>query len=506
MAQQGNGNHKQFILKSPKSIEFYEKNPHFDFNAMNDLMVDVIQKITTSSASTISVNELKSLLHNINNKLESVESNTHSNSQMVKMTYDTLQSHKESYFQAMERALKGDQGELMKHIREANELIIDKTILGVLQQIPKTNEHMIQDLKGTLHLSQSEMLQETSRAIQDGFSRQDKTNVEKIIQDSYLNINTKIQETLFDYFKKQNIEVSNNNQLLYSIGKDFQLFLDKQKNSTLKGKESEEKLESCLVKAFPHGQIICQSGKPQCCDFLVTRTNKPDILFENKDYNSNVPHEEIKKFIRDIEFQNKHGIMLSQNSGVTQKDDYQIDVHGSNIMIFVHFVHYDESKVRIAVNLVDHLHQVLEAHSNKTGLQISMEELSEINKEYLGFIGQKKSIIESTKKMHKDQIKALEDIEMPRLTYLLNAKFTNVEQLSYLCDICHSYSAKNRRALVTHKNKCKKKHLNLNAISDEDINEVSSPTDPQTPHDISHSNTPPLDENPDPNQFNPFAV
>ena len=66
--------------------------------------------------------------------------------------------------------------------------------------------------------------------------------------------------------------------------------------------------------------------------------------------------------------------------------------------------------------------------------------------------------------MHKDQLKALEDFEMPKLTLLLNSKFTNVEQLSYKCEICGVYSAKNKRALVTHQNKCKKKLLNLNNV------------------------------------------
>ena len=125
-----------------------------------------------------------------------------------------------------------------------------------------------------------------------------------------------------------------------------------------------------MICAFPHGNIKNQSGIAQSCDFILTRQDKPDILFENKDYINNVPHEEIKKFIRDIEYQNKHGIMLSQHSGITQKQDYQIDIHGGNIMVFVHFVKYDESKLRVAVNLIDHLDGVLKAHINEKGRPI----------------------------------------------------------------------------------------------------------------------------------------
>ena len=39
-----------YVLKSVKAIEFYNKNPHFDFNNMNELLVDIISKLTTHYA------------------------------------------------------------------------------------------------------------------------------------------------------------------------------------------------------------------------------------------------------------------------------------------------------------------------------------------------------------------------------------------------------------------------------------------------------------------------
>ena len=45
---------------------------------------------------------------------------------------------------------------------------------------------------------------------------------------------------------------------------------------------------------------------------------------------------------------------------------------------------------------------------------------------------------------------------MPQLTTMLNGIFTNVDQLSFKCDICNQFNAKNKRALITHQNKCKK--------------------------------------------------
>ena len=64
--------------------------------------------------------------------------------------------------------------------------------------------------------------------------------------------------------------------------------------------------------------------------------------------------------------------------------------------------------------------------------------------------------METYKKQHKDHLKQLEDFEMPQLTMLLNSLFTNVDQLSFKCTLCNQFNAKNKRALITHQNKCKK--------------------------------------------------
>lgn len=456
-----------YVLKSVKAIEFYNKNPHFDFNNMNELLVDIISKLTSTMQSTITVSEIKTLLYQINNKVERLDENVVNNNTMMKMLHDNLNNNREYYVNSVKEIIKKNQenNEVLKLIRETNELLIEKTTHSIIQQFPKLNDTMTTELKKIMDSLKSEVVEETHRNFNELQNKDSNLNLEKVIQENYESINNKIHNTMFGFIQNQESNVINKlndtHKSFQNMEQNLNCFLEKQKNSTLKGKESEEKLELCLNQAFPYGEIICQSGQPHCCDYLLRRQDKPDILFENKDYSNNVPHEEIKKFIRDVEYQKKHSILLSQHSGVTQKMNYQIDIHDGNIMIYVHYVSYDMNKIQIAVNLIDHLYKLLEKHDNNE-LHISMDELSEINKEYLTFIGQKKSLIETTKKMHKDQLKALEDFEMPKLTLLLNSKFTNVEQLTYKCDICGVYSAKNKRALITHQNKCKKKFVNLN--------------------------------------------
>ena len=452
----------EYVLKSIKAIEFYNKNPHFDFNNMNEIFVDIITKLTSSMQTTITVNEIKTLLYQINHKVEKVNENVTTNNTMVKMLNDNLNNNRNYYISSVKEIIEKNQenNEVLKLIRETNEVLIEKTICSIIQQFPKLNENMTKEIKQIMDILKSEVVEETHRNFNEFQNKGSNLNLEKVIQDNYENINNKIHNTIFGFIQNQETSVMNKlndtQKSFQNMEQNLNSFLEKQKNSTLKGKESEEKLELCLNQAFPYGEIVCQSGQPHCCDYLLRRQDKPDILFENKDYSNNVPHEEIKKFIRDVEYQKKHSILLSQHSGVTQKMNYQIDIHDGNIMIYIHYVNYDTTKIQVAVNLIDHLYKLLEKHDNNNELHISMDELSEINKEYLTFSGQKKSILDTPKQMHKDQLKALEDFEMPKLTLLLNSKFTNVEQLSYKCEICGVYSAKNKRALITHQNKCKK--------------------------------------------------
>jgi len=130
----------------------------------------------------------------------------------------------------------------------------------------------------------------------------------------------------------------------------------------------------------------------------------------------------------------------------------------------VHNVNYDEAKIRLAVQVIDHLVPQLSKLNETQDSSISLDVLAEINKEYLCFIGQKKQLMENMKKFSKEMMKQIEEIEMPKLTCLLNSKFTNVEQLEFKCDICGKSGFKNQRALVTHKNSCKKKMMAVNEI------------------------------------------
>ena len=452
----------QFILTNKRCIEFYSKNPHIDFNNINEMFIDLFQKLTSSGGNIFRVDEMKNVIAQLDKKISALDNNITQNNTMIKMTHDNLNSNKDFYTQQIKTIIQEKENDptILKLIREANETWTQKSILTITELIPKVNGSVSQEISKTIQEQQQRLLDESNAKFQSFLTDNKEASkpemLEKMIQDNYETISNKLLNTFQPFFNQDSTFYQNNVEL--------RNFLDKQNNSTLKGKVSEEKLEHCLNQTFPCGSVVDKSGEPKSCDYLLERADNSAILFENKDYANNVPNEEVKKFIRDIEYQKKDGIMLSQHSGIANKENYQIDVHDGQIIVFVHCVKYDESKIRVAVNLVDHLRLILDKYKNeKDELTFSKDDMSAINKEYLTFIEQRNGLIENYKKTYKEHLKQLESFEMPSLIKLLDSIFTNVEQLTYTCQYCKTYVAKNKRALTTHQNKCKKSIINLDA-------------------------------------------
>lgn len=448
--------HNQFILTSKKCIDFYNKNPHIDFNSVNEMYIDMFQKFSSSGNNIFKVDEIKLALNELDNKINILDNNMTQNNVMIKMTHDSLNNNKEYYTQQIKSIIREKDNDpmILQLVREANETWTQKSIMTIGEMIPKINGSISTEILTLLQTQQQETVRESNEKFREYLENEKYSNspeaLEKIIKENYDNVSNKLLTTFQPFFNQESSFYKNNLEL--------RTFLDRQNNSTLKGKASEEKLEITLNNIFSSASVTNKSGEAKSCDYILERSDQSHILFENKDYASNVPNEEVKKFIRDIEHQKCDGILLSQNSGIANKDNYQIDIHDGLIMVFVHCVKYDESKIRVAVNLVDHLRNLLNKYTDeKEELKFSKDDISAINKEYLFFVDQRNLLIETYKKGYKEHLKQLENFEMPLLTKMLDSIFTNVEQLSYICQYCNVYSAKNKRALTTHQNQCKKK-------------------------------------------------
>ena len=451
-----------FTLKNEKCIQFYKQNDHIDFDTINLIFVELLEKLLKNMSQTLdetySKEALKSLLESnkqLTSKLEIVcesQKNTNSNithiqntvselnSQITNNIYGKITDLRDTYIQELKRAIteSNDASKLTALMETHNEQLLKKTSILLGEVIPKNQESHYNKLKIDILSLQSSFKADQN---QDLFLEKMKGQFSTFSGDLIHNVKEQFNES---------------NPILNEI----KTYLERQKKSTLKGKSGEQKLEAILNDLFTSSTIINATGKTMCGDFIMQRQDKPTILFENKEYNTNLPNEEVKKFIRDVEHNQCHGIFLSQTSGISNKGNYQIEIHNNKILIYVHNVNYDETKIILATNVIDHLSPRLECENGAEEM-VSSDVLFEINKEYQQFIHQKKILISTLKNHQKEVLKQISEFDFPQLTILLAGKYAQIESLQHKCDICKTYIGKNAKALAAHKRSCSKNLIDM---------------------------------------------
>ena len=80
----------QFVLTNKRCIEFYSKNPHIDFNTINEMFIDLFHKLTSSGGNIFRVDEMKNALMQLDKKISTLDNNISQNNTMIKMTNDNL--------------------------------------------------------------------------------------------------------------------------------------------------------------------------------------------------------------------------------------------------------------------------------------------------------------------------------------------------------------------------------------------------------------------------------
>jgi hypothetical protein len=255
-------------------------------------------------------------------------------------------------------------------------------------------------------------------------------------------------------------EVTNKQQLTQEkIFGDLEEFLNKYRNSSHKGNLSENYIHNVLTKMFPTAEIIDTSGKTSAGDMMVKREGKDPILIENKNYDKNVNPEEVKKFILDCDTQKTHGIFLSQNTGITSKSNYHIDLHKGNILVYVHNVEYMANKIQIAFDIIDSLSAKFKKLNIKESDDniISREIMDDINDEFQRLITQKESLTNLVKDFHKKFLQQMEEIRIPTLDTYLSSKYASTQKTGYICENCNIFKTTTIKSLSAHKRGCKLK-------------------------------------------------
>ncbi len=461
-----------YVLSNEKAIAFFEKHPHLDFNSMNGVFVDIMEKLLQNMCDTIETNNNTELIKQLSRRLETMETSLTQQNNVVNQSIQQISnkftslitSHLDSMLSHMRDTIKSNNGDSEKNImvrmNETTELLLSRVSDMV------KNENARSFLVAEIEKISTKVREESERMM-NSFEKTNGeaaiTKINNMIVSQYRELDTSFKARIDSFFSSQSssqgsmyTEIMNRLEKTSSAVDIVGDYFQKQIGSTNKGKHGEAKLEIILSKMFPSGIITNTSGMTACGDFIIERQNRSKVLIDTKDYDTVVPVKEVEKIIRDVEKNNCHGILVSQKSGIAQKNDFEVNVHNHKIIIFLHNAQYDNERLQLAFNMIDYLEPYLiDKNDNEVGEVISCELLVSINKEYQELASQKLNLIQSIKKSQNELVNQVQKMDLPSLTNYLDKKFANTGKAVFKCDKCNIFIGKNAKSLATHKRHCK---------------------------------------------------
>lgn len=437
------------------------------------MMVDIFESLISNMSGDITnlitkdlimlMKENNNKITNLNNDLNNIKNN------MIDLNKDVLNNITIKLFD-IKKEYMDDLNKLIENKDNKNLLnIIDRiekeNIKLINEIVPKTNNQYYMHYENLIKCFKSEI----NNINQTEIFETKYNNLLKNIELSLINHITGLEDRTTVKLNEINNHNLNQSSNQLKINEELMKYLDKYKNSSYKGQISENHIENILNNIYKNAEIKRTSDESKSGDFIMYREDKPTILFEIKNYNKNVNNEEVNKFIRDINNKNICGIMLSINTGICNKYNYQIDIENNNICLYIHDMNYDNDKLKIGVDIIDNLYKKINIKENNKNIYIDENTLNLINKEYQLFISKRELVINNIKDTTKHMIQYIDELEFPNLNKYLLSKFEYKNTSNLECDICKNFIGKNLKSLAVHKRKCKKNNIieeQLN-ISDE---------------------------------------
>jgi len=467
----------EIIIRNKRVCNFYQNNTFISFEEVNIFMVDLLEKMIQNTEPSLDKPLAIKLLEQMaKGQTEVTKSHQNIHASFV----EKMVEFKKDYNKELSVILSSNNTETLGPlIRQYNLSLEDKIKLWMHETIPKTNDSLYKDISASLKELYQNIQKDTKTLLDSSLDK-------KILEDFVHSIDNKFAKSLVSSQTFLNTMMSSTEQRIAKSIVDSQVqtldrlksvektitvtqmeqstlqqnvseLLRKLENSSAKGKISENLLQHVLHNAYPSAQIESVGTSKETGDFMLSRQGKNTILFENKNYERNVGQEEVKKFIRDIELQECSGILCAQHYGISNKENYQIDIHNGHILVYLHKVEYDPDKIKVAVEIIDHFRSTMDdLDCGNEIVQMEKKTLDDINKEYQQFIQSKLTQVKLIKEYNQKLIAQMDDWKLPQLEHLLLKFFSTTAAKENICEYCQ-YIAKNPRALVAHKRGCVEK-------------------------------------------------
>lgn len=514
------------MIKNNRIIDFYNKYPQIDIEKVNIMIVEMLENIILNFEGDITKNmvtevfkkiqnqttEITNMKEEFNNTIKNNSELTKSNQQIItnelstiKDTLNKLNSDitnnvitkfyelKNNYVEDLKLIIDKSSSEnilkILEKLEKENDKIVDKTTLIINDIVPKNisnyylqHEVAIKNFKEDM-IKQIEQLKETNISI-------DKIQI--IFTEKYNNLSTTIQNNILNYITTSEEKIKNTineikdissqtNVQQENINNELVKFLSQYKIASIKGQFGENLLESILTSLFPSAEIVNTTGDSGSGDFILQRKDKFKILLENKNYDStNVSKKEVEKFINDVENQNCSGIMMSQRTGISSKQNFEIDINNGNVLIYIHNMNYDSDKILLACDIIDNLtEKIKDIKKTDNSIVLAESVLIKINEQYQKFISKREEIINHVNENAKTLITMIKTLELSDLNNILCSKFASTKisnNTVFKCNKCNDKEFTTMRSLSNHKRYCFIKPIEKSDTQSDTNSETNSDT------------------------------
>ena len=424
---------------------------------MNVMFTDILASImqTTNPVNNSNItSQILNGLANIQSQLTSQQT------EYSKLLFLKLTEFKKEYTDDLKMILSSNIADkIAPLIKESNGSILDKTQLLLSELVPKNNENLSRQINENIKSFCSSIMDEVSKTSKtDGepLSQSSLDSFIKTIDAKFSNVidsTRKMVDSNKDATLSQFSSITSSQFALQSEVKDV---LKRMENSSSKGKISENIVLNILRGLYPSAEVEYVGSQKESGDIMIHRKDRQKILVENKCYESRqVTSDQVKKFIHDVDTQNCSGLFLSQEGGIVNKDNFEINIHNRNVLLYIHNVNYNQDIIKIAIDIIDSFKSKLDEITLTDDYPISKDNLEEINREYQLFAEQKLNQLKLVKEFSQKIIKNIEDFQLPCLEKMLSSRFGYITSGKFICEKCN-FIGKNPLALSVHKRTCDK--------------------------------------------------
>jgi hypothetical protein len=362
-------------------IGFYKNHPQLNFESMNILFVEILNKLFSEISPDMNNNFALSIIKEIKNVSDCMGNLQKDNINNVSLKFAEM---RKEYIQDLQIILNNNNTNSIKPLLlEYTQILQDKTKI------------IIDDKINTLHTSVNDI-----------------KSINGISVERQNDMDNKINEVL----------------------KKFD-------SSSKKGNVSEMVMYNLLKTIYSENQLKIVNTTKETGDILLIRKDKDIIILENKDYKDDVIQTEVDKFIRDINTQNCSGIFISQNSKIANKKTFEIGFYGNNIGIYLSNVKYDTDIIQIAIDTIDAIKSkittvVINEDQDSIDININNQDLLIINNEYQILVNQKIKHIKTIKEFSKKLITETEGFNIPTLYNILVENYGTNKNTEWECNLC----------------------------------------------------------------------